>query len=296
MSVLLLFFDGVGIAPPDPTQNPITEFINRPFPVAGEPYDCHAGQLFPADACLGVDGLPQSATGQATILTGKNAPRIQGRHVTAYPTTKLRALITEHSLFKQVRDSGMSPVFANAYHPGYFARRHTRYSVSTWSWLAAGIDYNSLDDLRAGRAVSHDLTNRFLNGFGFSVPLRHPAQAGRILAEMLERHDFILFEYILTDVFGHSQDRSSLLRCLSDIAKMTEVLLTSAALDRHTILLVSDHGNAEDLSTNTHNRNPVPVILWGGASSVTEHSIRSLTDISPAVLRILRNGNAARAL
>src|SRR5213075_3096931 len=35
-----------------------------------------AGIVVPTDACLGIDGRPQSASGQTTILTGVNAPKI----------------------------------------------------------------------------------------------------------------------------------------------------------------------------------------------------------------------------
>lgn len=287
MSVLLLFFDGVGIAPANPQTNPISKIVNHPFPVADSEYHYRGGQLFPADACLGVDGLPQSATGQTAILTGRNASKIQGRHVNAFPTSRLREVITESSLLKQIRFAGKNPVFANAYHPGYFARRHSRFSVSTWSWLAAGIEYLSLDDLNAGRAVSHDMTNRFMNRFGFGVTVRRSAQAGRILAEMLERYDFVFFEYILTDVYGHNQDYQALQHCLAQIAEMTDALLKSADLDSHTVLLSSDHGNAEDLSTNTHTRNPVPVIVWGKAVPLPQDRITSLTDITPVVLDLL---------
>jgi len=287
MSVLLLFFDGVGIAPPNSTTNPVTFFQNHPFPVQGSKYDYFNGKLMPTDPRLGVEGLPQSATGQTTILTGRNGAQIQGRHVNAFPTTNLRQVITESSLLKRIKFAGKRPIFANAYHPGYFARRHSRFSVSTWSWLAAGIPYHSLGDLQSGNAVSHDLTNRFMNRFGFGVTVRRPAQTGRILARLLEHYDFVLFEYILTDVFGHRQDVVELKFRLSQIAEMTDSLLESTDLQRHAILLTSDHGNSEDLSTNTHTLNLVPTILWGKNSVQEKIKISSLLDITPAILRLM---------
>ncbi len=287
MSVLLLFFDGVGIAPANPDSNPITFFKNHPFPVQGESYTYFNGKLMPTDSTLGVDGLPQSATGQTTILTGRNGAKIQGRHVNAFPTTRLRKVISESSVLKQIKSAGKRPVFANAYHPGYFARRQSRFSVSTWSWLAAGITYHSLDDLRAGDAVSHDLTNRFMNRFGFNVPVRRPAQTGRILAHLLERYDFVLFEYILTDVFGHRQDFEQLKFRLSQIAEMANALFESIDFTRHTVLLTSDHGNCEDLTTNTHTLNLVPTILWSNEENQRKVQIRSLLDITPTILRLL---------
>ena len=287
MSVLLLFFDGVGIAPAETDKNPIALAVNRPFPLLDIEYNYQGGLLKPTDPTLGVDGLPQSATGQSTILTGVNAAEIEGRHVTAYPTVKLREMITRESIFKKIVAMGGSPLFANAYHPGYFARRETRYSVSTWSWLSAGITYHSLDDLVLGRAVSHDLTNQFMNEFGFIVPVRAPAQSGRILGEMLERHDFVFFEYIQTDMVGHSRDFERAEMILSQIIEMLDALLGQVNLSQHTVILVSDHGNFEDLSTNTHTRNKVPTIAWGDGASDFIRSIQGLTDITPGILAIL---------
>lgn len=280
-----MFFDGVGIAPPDDRVNPVSQYINRPFPVSEIEYDFHGGVLCPTDATLGLPGLPQSATGQATILTGQNAAKVAGRHVNAFPTTALRQLISERSLLKYIKDRGGRPVFANAYHAGYFGRRHSRFSVSTWSWLAAGIDYHNLNDLHRGTAVSHDLTNRFMNRFGFGVPVRRSMQSGRILASLLGKHDFVFFEYILTDVIGHRQDISAAHFRLAQIKEMMIALLLEIDLQRHTIVLVSDHGNLEDLSTNTHNRNKVPTIIWGKHSHTLAKSVKSLTDIMPVVLK-----------
>jgi len=287
MSVLLLFFDGVGIAPAEPDTNPIARAVNRPFPVLDIDYDYRDGLLKQTDPTLGVDGLPQSATGQATILTGVNGAEIEGRHVTAYPTVKLREMIARESIFKKVAAMGASPIFANAYHPGYFARRETRYSVSTWSWLAAGIPYHNLDDLVLGRAVSHDLTNQFMNEFGFIVPVRAPAQSGHILGEMIERHEFVFFEYILTDMVGHSGDFNRAEVILAQIVEMLDALFGEVDLRRHTVILVSDHGNFEDLSTNTHTRNNVPTIAWGPGATEFISSIQGLADITPGILDIL---------
>lgn len=289
MSVLLVFFDGVGIAPSDSDKNPIADFVNVPFPVIGVPYDFYNGILVPTDACLGISGLPQSATGQTTILTGKNAPQIQRRHVNAFPTSNLRKVIAEHSLLKQVKELGLSPTFANAYHPGYFARRHSRFSVSTWSWLAASIDYHNLYDLSRGKAVSHDLTNRFLNRFGFGMPVRRPSQSGEILASLVEEFDFVLFEYIMTDVVGHRKDMLAAKSWLGHIREMMTSLLASIDTKRHTVILVSDHGNLEDLSTNTHTLNRVPTILWGRRAIEMSEQVRDLTDIAPIVKRLLGN-------
>ena len=49
--------------------------------------------LLGLDALLGVPGLPQSATGQTTILTGRNAPAVIGEHSGPYPSQALRDML-----------------------------------------------------------------------------------------------------------------------------------------------------------------------------------------------------------
>jgi len=209
---------------------------------------------------------------------------VEGRHITAFPTVKLRKVIAEWSIFKQIRELGLHPRFANAFNAGYFAHRHTRFSVSTWSMLSGNIPFQTMDDLQRAEAVSHDLTNRFLNRLGFSVPVRRPSQSGKILSALISRFDFVFFEYMLTDMAGHHQDFHEAYYRLHQIREMMMTLLASVDLHQHTILLISDHGNLEDLSTNTHTRHFVPAILWGKDRESLAEKITQLEDITPAIV------------
>jgi bisphosphoglycerate-independent phosphoglycerate mutase (AlkP superfamily) len=53
------------------------------------------------------------------------------------------------------------------------------------------------------------------------------------------------------------------------------------------VILTSDHGNIEDLSTRSHTLNPVPTIVWGASSQQVANRISSLADITPAILELL---------
>lgn len=129
MRVFLLFIDGWGLGEADPASNPLlsarlphlTALLGGRLPLAASlPLAGPPAWAVPTDARLGVPGLPQSATGQTTILTGQNAPLHIGRHLNGYPTPRLKTLLREHSLFKQVAASGRRATFLNAYRPVFF--------------------------------------------------------------------------------------------------------------------------------------------------------------------------------
>ena len=86
--ILFLFLDGVGLGLDDPATNPfvtasiptITGLIGGRKLLAGLPrLEGERATFIPTDAGLGVEGLPQSATGQAAIVTGRNIPQEIGR-------------------------------------------------------------------------------------------------------------------------------------------------------------------------------------------------------------------------
>jgi bisphosphoglycerate-independent phosphoglycerate mutase (AlkP superfamily) len=54
------------------------------------------------------------------------------------------------------------------------------------------------------------------------------------------------------------------------------------------ILVTSDHGNLEDLSTRRHTTNPVPALLVGAPALRREFigSLHDLSDIAPAILNL----------
>lgn len=55
------------------------------------------------------------------------------------------------------------------------------------------------------------------------------------------------------------------------------------------ILITSDHGNLEDLSTRRHTLNPVPLLIIGAQSLRDEffHRIKDLAGVAPAILELL---------
>jgi 2,3-bisphosphoglycerate-independent phosphoglycerate mutase len=293
--VLFIFVDGLGLGAMDPAANPVvaarTPFLDRLLgrKLAGITAPlAHDGVLVvPTDATLGVPGLPQSATGQTALLTGLNAPQIAGRHVTAYPTRELRDLLTAHNVFGSVKAAGGTAAFANAFTPDYFRavqEGRLRHAAFTFAAMAADVPLRSVDDLRRGDAVFHDLTNARPRGWGYDVPLITPQDAGRNLARIAARHHLTVFEFFLTDLAAHRRiDRSPVA-----VIEMLDALLQGAAeaadLRRTLVLLASDHGNIEDGDADTHTRNPVPTMLIGAGRETVGRRVHMLTDIKPALV------------
>jgi 2,3-bisphosphoglycerate-independent phosphoglycerate mutase len=288
--VLLFFIDGIGVGSDDPERNPIA---TGKFPTLHltETHSPVADQARGLDASLGVPGLPQSATGQTSILTGINAPAVMGHHLSGFPGPTLRKVLFEHSLLKRIREQGKSATFLNAFRPEYFEAPHAqrRLSATSLATLASGARFRSWEDLVEGRAVAHDLTHWRMRERGYELPMRTPEEAGAIIAEEAGKTDFSLFEYFETDRAGHARDRDRAMSCLEDLNSALETVLARVDLTRLTVLVVSDHGNLEDLTVGTHTLNPAIFAAWGPAAKgeAAAGSPRRLTDIPSFTLRAL---------
>jgi 2,3-bisphosphoglycerate-independent phosphoglycerate mutase len=290
-SVILYFIDGLGIGTPG-EHNPLARIENiEPLAQFQNefPEIIYQGILVPTDACLGVEGRPQSASGQTTILTGINAPKFLGAHKQGFPNQKLRDLIAENSVFLQLKQKGIVPnLFANAYTKQYFETHYKRWkSATTCAVEAAGMTFRMIPDLLGGHAVFHDFTNQTLQERGYDVPILGPAVAGKTLAKLVESNRFTLYEHFLTDKIGHDQDFEWAARHLPDLAQMIRTVLQNINLETTTFILTSDHGNIEDLSVRNHTLNKVPTIVWGRNRHEIANEIKDLADITPAIVKLL---------
>ena len=292
-SIVFFFIDGLGAGPEDAAINPMAAetwnyfHIFRDTPVPADlPRNGRATLL---DATLGVPGLPQSATGQTTLLTGINAARHLDRHLYGFPNRKLRDLLKEESIIRKLSKRGKQAAFVNAFRPLFFEIEREKIikflSATTLSNLAGDAPFRSLEDLREERSIYQEFTNRSLREKGFDVPIFTPQKAGRILAEISRELDFTLFEYFQSDRAGHSRDMEKAVGIIGMLDRFLDALIVNTDLSNTTILLTSDHGNIEDLSTGTHTENRVPLMAWGNRS---EEVILGAGDIVDVPLRILR--------
>lgn len=301
MSVLFVFVDGVGAGRPDPETNPLArgEFLLSRFEDgSGAPLP-GGGRAVLADACLGVPGRPQSATGQTTILTGENAPAHLGHHLLGFPNARLRELLRARSLFRTLSDAGRRAVFANAYPVAYLralglpadgepefelGKRRARAAATTVAFAAGGGRFTTWADAAAGRGLTHDIVGRRARAAGLPLPEREPAEAAGLLAGLARGHDLALFEFFETDEAGHARAMDRALETLGRLDVFLRALVAALGPD-DALVVASDHGNLEDLSTRNHTRAPVPVLGFGRAAAAVGE-VRDLTHLAPLLLRL----------
>jgi hypothetical protein len=274
--------DGVGLRAPA-ADNPVNPVVC--------PTLCHLIRDFsiPIDTCLDVPGLPQSATGQATLYTGLNAAQAMGRHMEGFPGPSLRTFIQEGNLLLTLRRHNLHCRFADAYTADNVEEIRARRfkSVTTVISLTCPETMSLREDLLANQAVFHDITRASLLDKGYPGPVITPAKAAEHLIQIALANDFTLFEFFLTDLAGHSRQ---LAQAVSTLALLDAFLLPLAAMARETKLLfvlTSDHGNIEDMSHHSHTVNPVPLVAFGPGSDVLRKDACSLMDVTPRLVKLL---------
>lgn len=298
MHVLLIFIDGIGLGEHDAAKNPFVRFPTPFFSQNGTcPLTKHVGsntifsdmRIVRTDACLGVAGLPQSATGQAAILTGVNVPQIVGRHVPGFPGPSLANLIQRSNIMKNLVQADYTVASANMYVPNYFelvAKRKRRNSVTTLVILSSGTQLRSTGDMVKGKAVYQDITNEMLPLVGAEgIPIVSPTVAAGRLLKIAANHNFTLFEYFQTDRCGHKRQWDWAEKIINELDEFLMAIYTYRS-DDMTVVITSDHGNFEDFSTKTHTRNVVPTILIG--AGLENIAINDITDITPSIISLIR--------
>lgn len=303
MNFLFLFLDGVGLGADDPATNPFAAAAmpnlqallgGRHLLAQTAPFDGSRASLRAVDACLGVAGLPQSATGQAALLTGVNVPAAIGYHYGPKPNPVVAEFVTNGNLFNHLRHAGRHAVFLNAYPPRYFQGIESGrriYSAIPLAAVSAGLKLHTETDLYAGQALSADFTGQgWREHMGFpDAPQFSLFQAGQEMARLAQQADFSLFEYWLSDFAGHRQDMPQAIALLESFDAMLGGLLAGWDDNQGLVLVTSDHGNLEDLATRHHTLNSVPALVIGAPELRLPFVERlcDLCDITPAILSYL---------
>jgi len=241
------------------------------------------------DASLGIEGLPQSGTGQSTLFTGVNCAELAGRHYGPFPHSTSKPLLASANLYHQVGPERCA--FANAYPERFFsmARKRNRWSTTTRCCLDANLQLRTISDLEDENAIAADLTGKGLAGVAESAITQIPEQqTAKRIANLCDSYQLVVAEYFHSDKAGHKQSHNLASTCLESIDLFFEGLLEHLDFNQTTVVVTSDHGNLEDLSIKTHTLNPVPLLVRGpGAPFFCD--VHDLTGIAGAISKSLTN-------
>jgi hypothetical protein len=321
MKVLFIFLDGIGLGENNPETNPLARakmpnlnalLDGRSLVKESAPFDGKHASLIAIDPAVGVDGLPQSATGQAMLLTGKNISAELGYHYGPKPNPEVAAYLNGETIFSKCVAAGKKAALLNAYPPRYFHGIDSGkrlYSSIPLAVTNAGLALFKYEDLVAGRALSADFTGDGWRTFlGFpDAPLMGARDAGRKLISLAMDYDFSFFEYWASDYAGHKQQMETAVGLMETFdgvlggvmealreerGKTKEGVESRKWKEELLILVTSDHGNMEDVSTRKHTGAHVPALVIGSKSAREEFTrgMTDLTHIAPAIWRMVEDG------
>lgn len=299
--VLLVFLDGIGLGDDDPAINPfaaaemptIMALTNGHRWLRSTGYQESDRAIFiPTDANLGIPGRPQSASGQAAILTGRNVPTEIGEHYGPRPNEAIRAILAEDNLFKQVVALGKTAALLEGYPPGFHEAINSGKRLRSSYQLAlheAGLPLFGEDAIYSGDALAVDwIGEGWRTQLGYdNTPIYTPREAGRRMVELSRRYDFSFFSHWYTDVIGHRGPLEEGLRTLELFDTVMAGVIDTWDDDEGLIIITSDHGNMEDLSHGKHTDNLVPTMVIGRGKRRFAEGFGSLTDIAPRILAYL---------
>ena len=301
MRILTLFLDGIGLGANDPASNPFAT-ANTPTLISltgGKRWLASTGKqtsdravFIPTDARLGVAGYPQSGTGQASLLTGLYVPVLVGRHYGPKPDKQTREIIAEHSYFRRLMARGKTARLLTAYPPRLladFERGKTLRSSIQQAAFQSGQPHLTLEDVRQRRALTAEWTTdgwrRHLR-FG-DLPDYPPREAGRLLARLARQYDFAFHSHWLTDRIGHRGTIGDGVAILERFDAVLAGVLDEWDDGSGLVVITSDHGNMEDLSTRRHTLNPAPTLIIGRRAPEFADGYSCLADFVPACDRML---------
>jgi hypothetical protein len=293
----MIFIDGVGIGKEDYEFNPFFKYGFKTFakifgeiPSIKNPVIEKKNRfLFPTDARLGVEGFPQSGTGQTSIFCGINAAELIGKHFGPYPYSTLIPIIKEQNIFRHFLRKKQKAFFANAYPKVFFDYVNSgrqRLSVTSLSCRLSGMRLNRSTDVRKGNALTAEITNERWNfKLGYNLPVIKPETAARRLLRITFQNKFTLYEYFLTDHIGHGRYDAETETTLKTLDDFLFTIFNEMDNEKLSLIICSDHGNFEDLSVKTHTLNPTLTITAGKNSENLYKAIKNISKIKDAIIK-----------
>lgn len=299
--ILLIFLDGVGLGDDDSASNP---FARADLPTLHaltngrrwlRDLDVTAStraHFIPTDPRMGVEGRPQSASGQAAILTGKNVPALIGEHYGPRPNEAIRTLLAEDNFFMETVRANRTAALIEAYPPRWHEAVNSGKRLrSSYQQAAhvAGLPLFDESHIYSGEALAVDWTGQgWRSELGYTdTPIYTPEDAGRLMVRISRRYHFAFFSHWLTDMIGHRGTIDDGVSILQLIDGVMAGVLDEWQDDEGLVIVTSDHGNLEDLSHGKHTENDVPTVVIGAGHTQFAQGVRTLADLVPQMRAFL---------
>ena len=113
----------------------------------------------------------------------------------------------------------------------------------------------------------------------------------KLVSEIKKRkYEFIAVNLVNCDMVGHTGKKRAILKAVGSVDKAQGEIVKTALREGYTIMLLADHGNAEDYTKKwgtSHTTNPVPFVLISEKLKNKKLKKGGLRDVSPTILNIL---------
>ncbi|GGL02072.1 metalloenzyme domain protein [Deinococcus radiotolerans] len=257
--IVWLALDGVG----HPQDAPGGSVWDQPLDTLRPLVD--AGRCL--DATLGVPGLPQSGTGQACWLTGRDAVRVMGEHFGPHPGPTLQRLLESEALPVRLAQAGARVALGNEYVPAYFqalesgAGRRNRMGCFPFAFRAAGLPLNPPGVPLLGATLGLPYARPWEGRVGERAALDRLIRHGEGLARAAAELDLLTLDLWFGDLLGHAgapDVPGDALAAGRSYLRRVDALLSGLLGAGARVALSSDHGNLEDLRTKGHTLARVP--------------------------------------
>ncbi|MFA7009331.1 MAG: 2,3-bisphosphoglycerate-independent phosphoglycerate mutase [Elusimicrobiales bacterium] len=134
------------------------------------------------------------------------------------------------------------------------------------------------------------------SSFGEHPEMNAPEVTARAAAEInAQKYDFILVNFANGDMVGHTGNFNAAVKAIEIVDACAGTLTEAALKNGYTVLITSDHGNAEEMwdykinmAKTAHTTNPVEFIYVSKDSAGLKLRPRGiLSDVAPTILEIL---------
>ena len=134
------------------------------------------------------------------------------------------------------------------------------------------------------------------SSYGEHPEMNAPEVATRVILEInSEKYDFILVNFANGDMVGHTGNYNAAVKAIEMVDSRAGALTEAALAKGYTVLITSDHGNAEEMwdykinmAKTAHTTNPVEFIyIAKDAAGVKLRPRGILSDVAPTVLEVL---------